>query len=213
MEALLAIGGDGPPRESLAERFPSFGLVCAADSGLDLLKAWGLAPQLIVGDMDSLSDISLLDAYPGAEVHRFPREKDDSDTEIGMRMLRERGAARIVLAGGGGGRLDHLLALRAMFERPLHPAEWHTANESCWFVEEGADLVLRTAAGDLLSVFPFSRGSSGMRSEGLAWPLNGLSWGPGDFGLSNEATQDRVRIAAGKGSLLVVALRSARRPS
>jgi thiamine pyrophosphokinase len=48
-----------------------------------------------------------------------------------------------------------------------------------------------------------------MESEGLAWPLSGLVWGPGGFGLSNEALGGRVRIRAGKGRLLVVRPRGA----
>lgn len=214
-EALLAIGGEAPPREVLADRFPGFRMICAADSGLDLLASWGVAPGLIVGDMDSLSDLSLLDRYPGAEVIRFPAAKDDSDTEIGLRLLHERGADRIVIAGGGGGRLDHLLAIRSLFGRDCHPDEWHTAHESCYRLGEGESLELSTRAGATISVFPVgdcasggaSGGARGMESEGLRWPLAGLVWDACGFGLSNEATGGRVKVKAGRGSLLVVALR------
>lgn len=206
-EALLAIGGEAPPRGVLADRLPGFRLVCAADSGLDLLAAWNVAPGLIVGDMDSLSDLSLLGRYPGAEILRFPTAKDDSDTEIGLRLLRERGADRVVIAGGGGGRLDHLLAIRALFGRACHPDEWHTAHESCFRIGEGDSLSLATRAGATISVFPVGEGASGMESEGLRWPLSGLVWDACGFGLSNEASGSRVTVRAGRGSLLVVALR------
>ena len=218
MDALLVCGGEAPPRERLARRFGSFGLVCAADSGLDTLASWGVAPGLIVGDMDSVSDARLLDAYPGAEVLRASRDKDDTDTELGLAALAERGATRIVLAGGGGGRLDHLLAIRALFERmPFErgtgaaarrrrprPAEWHTAREAIHLVESGAAIELEAARGATVSVFPLAAGASGMRSEGLRWPLAGLSWGPGEFGVSNVASEGRFSVAAGKGDLLVV---------
>lgn len=204
MEALLAIGSEAPPRGRLASRLDGFGLVCAADSGLDLLAAWGVEPDLVVGDMDSLSSLDLLSAYPRAEILRFPRAKDESDTELGLRILHERGAARVVIAGGGGGRIDHLLAIRALFERPLPPAEWHAARESIYLVAEGRRLEFQAAEGETVSVFPLSSGAEGMRSSGLRWPLEGLRWGPGDFGLSNEAAGGGVLVEAGRGSLLVV---------
>jgi thiamine pyrophosphokinase len=212
MDALLAIGGEGPEADLLAPRFSAFGSICAADSGLDLLRAWGLEPDLIVGDMDSLSDLSLLEAYPKAQVLRFPRAKDESDTELALRILRERGASRIVLAGGGEGRLDHLLAIRALFERPFPPSEWHTARESLFHVAEGESLELATRRGEVISVFPLSGGASKMLSRGLAWPLEGLVWDAGGFGLSNESLGETVGIKAGKGDLLVIRNREAKTP-
>lgn len=212
MEALLAIGAEAPLRERLAARLPEFGLVCAADSGLDLLHAWGVEPDLIVGDMDSLARPELLTAYPKAEILRFPRGKDESDTEIGLRILRERGADRIVLAGGGGGRLDHLLAIRAQFERPCRPDEWHTNGEELRFVAEGERYSWEARRGETVSVFPLAAGAGGMVSGGLAWPLAGLSWGPGEFGLSNETLGGPAWVEAGRGALLVIRLLDATTP-
>src|SRR5512138_667998 len=103
MEALLVTGGEAPPFARLASRIPGFGLVCAADSGLDTLVAWGIAPDIIVGDLDSVSDPSLVDRFPSARLAIEPRDKDETDTELGLRALSEAGAGRIVLAGGGGG--------------------------------------------------------------------------------------------------------------
>jgi thiamine pyrophosphokinase len=206
MEALLICGGDAPPRDRLAARFATFSLVCAADSGLDVAKAWGLVPGLIVGDMDSVSDPGLLDDYPDAEREVFLRDKDESDTELALLALSRRGASRIVLAGGGGGRLDHLLAIRALFERALRPAEWHTAREIVHLVAAGSELDFGAEAGATVSVFPLCGGASGMTSSGLEWKLGGLRWGPGDFGLSNRALGGRVLVRAGEGDLLVVRL-------
>jgi thiamine pyrophosphokinase len=206
MEALLVCGGEAPERSRLAHRFASFGLVCAADSGLDTLVAWGLEPDLVVGDMDSLSDPALLERFPRAEILRAARDKDESDTELGLLALASRGADRIVLAGGGGGRLDHLLAIRAIFERQGYPrpSEWHSAREAVFLVREGRSLDYAAAPGSTVSVFPLAPGASGMASEGLKWPLGGLSWAPGDCGLSNVAVAGPFVVKAGKGELLVV---------
>jgi thiamine pyrophosphokinase len=205
MEALLVTGGEAPPCSRLEKRLPGFGLVCAADSGLDTLIAWGRGPDIIVGDMDSISDLGRLSLFPRSRIIRASRDKDLTDTEMGVEALAEAGADRIVLAGGGGGRLDHLLAVRALFERKvLRPAEWHTAHEAVFLIRSGEALGLEAERGALVSVFPLAEGASGMASEGLKWPLAGLSWGPGDCGVSNEAPEGRFEVTAGRGDLLVL---------
>jgi hypothetical protein len=45
-----------------------------------------------------------------------------------------------------------------------------------------------------------------MKSEGLRWPLSGLSWGSGEFGLSNRAVARRIVVVAGQGDLLLALL-------
>ncbi len=215
MESLLVCGGEAPPRSRLEAELGRFGMICAADSGLDTLIAWGVEPDLIVGDMDSVSDPGLLDRFPKARIVKASRDKDQTDTELGLEALAEAGAERIVLAGGGGGRLDHLLAIRAIFERRPprpRPDEWHTAREAAYLLREGearAFAVPPGAAGRaaIVSVFPLASGASGMGSSGLRWPLDGLAWGPGDCGVSNEAAGGGFSVSAGRGELLVVLAR------
>jgi thiamine pyrophosphokinase len=208
VEALLVTGGEAPPLARLEGRRADFGLVCAADSGLDTLVAWDIEPDIIVGDMDSVSSIDLLGRFPGAEVRLSPRDKDETDTELALASLAARGADRIVLAGGGGGRLDHLLAIRSLFERGgtllPRPVEWHTARDALFLVEEGHTLAIEAERGAIVSVFPLAEGAEGMSSEGLKWPLDGLVWGPRGFGVSNVANEGRFRVRSGRGDLLVV---------
>lgn len=198
--ALLVIGGDAPPLRSLQERLSEFSFICAADSGLDTLRAWNLRPDLVVGDMDSISDPSILEQYP--EKMLFPVDKDETDTEIGLHELRKRGYETIVMAGGGGGRLDHLLALRALLERPSGPDEWLCSESRVVRLQEPR--LFHVGAGTRVSVFPLSGGAAGMRSEGLQWPLAGLSWDQSHFGISNMATADEVLIDPGQRPVFVV---------
>jgi len=198
--ALLVIGGDAPPFSSIEGRLAEFSFICAADSGLDALRSWGLRPDLVVGDMDSVSDPAILADYD--DVRRFPRDKDDLDTEIGLRELRDRGFGKIVMAGGGGGRLDHLLALRALLERPSGPDEWICRAERVVRIDEPARF--RVPAGSTVSVFPLAGGASGMHSEGLKWPLDGLSWDAGRFGVSNVAVADDIYIDPGQRPVFVI---------
>lgn len=198
--ALLVTGGDAPSWQAMKHRMGEFSFICAADSGLDVLRSWGIRPDLVVGDMDSIADPSVLAEYP--DVLPFPRDKDDTDTEIGVRQLRSRGLGRVVLAGGGGGRLDHLLAVRALLERPDGPDEWLTRMERVVRLQEPARFSV--APGSTVSVFPLAGGASGMKSSGLKWPLDGLWWDPGHFGVSNVAVADHIAIDPGDRPIFVI---------
>lgn len=207
MDALIITGGDVPDPAFLKTLAERFGLRIAADSGLSAALGAGIEPDWVVGDMDSLSDPGLLDHFPSERVVRHPVAKDLTDTELAIELAAGQGAERIAIAGGGGGRLDHTLAMRALFERELRPFEWHTALESVYLVEEGDTLRLDAWKDRTVSVFPLSGGAAGMSSEGLAWPLSGLRWGPGDFGVSNRCTGGTFSVRAGRGALLVAAER------
>jgi thiamine pyrophosphokinase len=199
---LLLIGGAGPGKDALALIARGMDLIVAADSGLEPALDAGLLPDLVVGDMDSLSDVSLLDRFPPSRVLTFPRDKDETDTEIGMRIMRERGCREITLAGGGSGRIDHLLGIAALFERPAPPTRWLTDYEEMRLVEREAEF--GGWQGCTVSIFPVGNRAARMRSEGLQWPLDGLEFRRGFGGISNRATAARVRISVGVGRLLVI---------
>jgi thiamine pyrophosphokinase len=163
----------------------------------------GVSVDVLLGDMDSLGErLNRLDIDP-ERVISHPAEKDETDTELGLRFLTEKGCSRRVLVGGGGGRLDHLLALVALFERSDYPDVWHTGTESvCAF--EG-DLALDGCKGQRISFFPLGCEQARMVTEGLKWPLDPLEWGRGDIGVSNEITSERMKVSLKSGRLLAVA--------
>jgi len=199
---LLLIGGAGPGKDALALIAQGMDLIVAADSGLESALLAGLSPDLVVGDMDSLSDVSLLDRFPPSHVLTFPRDKDETDTEIGLRIMQERGCGDITLAGGGSGRMDHLLGIAALFERAAPPSRWLTDYEEMRLIEREAEF--SGWQGCTVSIFPVGKRAARMRSEGLQWPLDGLVFRRGFGGISNRATSARVRITVGVGRLLVI---------
>jgi thiamine pyrophosphokinase len=174
----------------------------AADSGLLALEAAGLYPDLIVGDMDSLDDPARLDKYPADRVIRHPRDKDFTDTELAFSLLLERGCDDIRIAGGGGGRTDHLLGIRSLFERNPFPSRWYTADEEIRALQAPGEMSARAAG--FVSVFPLGQGPWRARSRGLKWPLDGLAWNQGFFGLSNRAPAGDFSIRAEAGRFLII---------
>jgi thiamine pyrophosphokinase len=204
-------GGNTPPpafsRELCQKASLEGGIyVVAADSGLIAAEEAGIAPDLIVGDMDSLNDLSRLQRYPAQKVRRFPPDKDLLDTEIALNALWEAGCTTVTLIGGGGGRLDHLLALRALFDRPRCPRRWVGDTEDIQIIENGTKntVNLHLPAGTRISVLPAGLGPWAVDSAGLTWPLSGLQIDIGWTGISNTARCSEVSITALEGRFLVL---------
>jgi thiamine pyrophosphokinase len=210
-EGLLGIiftGGDGPPPQVIRRLLEGKdALLVAADSGLAAVEEAGFRPGWIIGDMDSLDDESRLSGYSPQCVMRYDHDKDFTDTELALSLITEKGAGETWIIGGGGGRIDHLFGIRSLFERETFPCRWVTDSADIRCIEAAAvksDLFLRLEAGAVVSVFPLGIGPWKAKSSGLKWPLDGLSWNRGSFGVSNEAVEGQIFIRAEQGRFMVI---------
>lgn len=200
LTGLLLTGGEGPSRADLDPFLAPVGPIVAADSGYDLALALDLEPELIVGDMDSVRRRPL----PEGRVQRFPRDKTYTDTELGLQALKDRGCDRVVIAGGGGGRLDHLLHIIGLFERETLPLCWLTSGEHVEAIRGTASFA--GWIGQTVSFLSLSGGAVIASSKGLRWRLDGLRWDPGEGGVSNIITESPLRVTMASGALLMIRL-------
>ena len=177
-------------------------LVIAADGGLEWLDNMGLAPDLVVGDFDSLGGPPV-----GDHVVVLPQEKDDTDTMAAVRLAEAQGYRRFAVYGGTGGRFDHTLAnlqlltwlSRRGYENRLYAPDWVAAA-----VTDGA-LVFPAGGAGTVSVFCQGDRAQGVTLEGLKYPLHDAAL-TCEFalGVSNSFTGRPARVAVEKGTLLVV---------
>lgn len=81
-------------------------LIIAADSGLEYCKRDNIAPDMIIGDFDSLGYVP-----ENNNVLVLPVEKDDTDTSFAVKYAMEKGYKQFVIFGATGGRrADHTYA-------------------------------------------------------------------------------------------------------
>ena len=204
LRGIAFIGGAGPSRKALREIAQGADVLVAADSGLTLCENAGLEPDWILGDMDSLDDPARLEKYPADRVLRSPAEKDLTDTELALDFLVTRGCGEIWLAGGGGGRLDHLFALRSLFDRDSPPDRWFPGSEEIRSLKAGRAFGAALPPGSIVSVFPLGDGPWEAESSGLKWPLGGLVWERGSAWISNIADGGPFEIRAVRGHLMII---------
>jgi thiamine pyrophosphokinase len=204
LKGIAITGGEGPKGGALKRLVEQADLIVVADSGLAACEEAGITPDWIVGDMDSLDDPKRLEKYPPDRVIRHRSDKDFSDTELALSLLWEKGCGEVWLAGGGGGRTDHLLAVYSLFERQKAPDRWFTSGEEIRRLKQGQTLRADAPTGSGVSVFPLGRGPWRAESAGLKWPVNGVAWEDGGFSLSNVVGEEPFEISSINGDFLVI---------
>lgn len=204
--AVVLLGG--VPVEPDGTRWPDGALVVAADSGVEQAVRLGLRVDVAVGDFDSVDPAALAAAEAdGAEVERHPTAKDLTDAALALDAAVARGARRLLVVGGEGGRLDHLLANVSLLASDTYADVEITALGA-----RGARLhVVRSRrriegeAGELVSLLPVHGPAHGVRTSGLRYPLHGETLAAGSSrGVSNELLGEAGEVALDDGVLLVV---------
>jgi thiamine pyrophosphokinase len=217
MRVLIVAGGQPDPGsapQGLASRGdrgsrPDWDLVIGADGGAAQALAWGLVPDIVVGDMDSLPATakSILEAH-GCRFLVHPRAKDETDLELALAHATGQGAQEIVILGAVGGRLDHTLANILLLAAP----PWQRVSirivdgaQEAMVVRAGESLALRGEPGDMVSLLPLCGDVQGITTAGLAWPLRDDRLRLGyTRGISNEMTASGASVHVTEGLLLVV---------
>ena len=124
MKVLIVLGGDAPGVELLKACADEADFSIAADRGLEAFDAAGLEPDMLVGDMDSVSQNVLARYESRLSEDRLNCIKNDTDCEYALNLAISRGATEIVLLGALGGRLDHALANLMMVVRAARCGVW-----------------------------------------------------------------------------------------
>jgi len=185
-------------------------LVVAADGGTLALERWGVVPQAIVGDLDSLG-LERARAYEarGVVVLPYSPEKDESDLELAIAYVVRAKADDIVLLGIlGGARFDHevantlLIAADAYHGRRLRAVRGDVMVRA---VHGGETLDLAGGPGDLVTLLPVRGDAEGVRTHRLKYPLAGetLHFGAAR-GLSNVVVSAGATVRCDRGVLLAI---------
>lgn len=190
------VGGAPVSGQQLQDSLAIAPHLVAADGGADRALKLGHEPDLVIGDLDSISRQAR--QRMGSRVHHIT-EQASTDFDKALRSI----SAPFVLAVGfTGARLDHgLAALNTLLRHP---------DRRCLLLS-GSDVVLaapprislRLPNRTRLSLFPMAPVTG--RSRGLRWPIDGLDMTPwGQIGTSNITTGDLVELEFDQPGMLII---------
>lgn len=182
---LIVVGGCAP--DSFDANMKYDRVICA-DSGYDTAKRFNLKVDIVVGDFDStlFTDELLSFGYDAAN-----RDKDESDTELALKLLNKGDTYDLI--GGGEGRCDHFIAILSLLYRYPAPKVWYTNCETLYFVN--GKFEIETRIGTVISIIPVEYDKKVfVNSDGLFWSLEDFEISASKISLSNRADKDKVKL-------------------
>ncbi|HBN95603.1 MAG TPA: thiamine diphosphokinase [Firmicutes bacterium] len=182
-------------------------VVICADGGARLARAWGITPQIILGDQDSLDEAT--EEYWQSKTIPFQRVsavKDQTDMDLAVDYALGQGATSITLVGGWGSRIDHALGnVELLYRLALGGVQnWLLTKEhrlSAFCKEFRAKVNL----GSVVSLIPLSPEVLRVSTTGLLYPLHGVTLHKGStLTISNVDADADISVRIADGVLLAI---------
>lgn len=207
MKALIVTGGEAPSRDLLDQVIgQGVDLIIAADFGAQVLLKEGIAFDLALGDFDSLDPKLLEGLKKDREVITYQVRKDFTDTEAALNEAVARGADEVIILGGTGTRIDHMLGNVGLLLQGLKGGvRVHLMDDHNRLFLTDGPCTVEPMEGWQLSFFPLGGEVANFSVKGVEYPLTAhqLTFGP-TLTISNEFTDQAARISFSSGYVLVV---------
>ncbi|RIE04905.1 thiamine diphosphokinase [Cohnella faecalis] len=192
--------------------FPHIGdsdFLIGADRGASFLVEHGYAPDLALGDFDSV------DANQMTRIRQSAKEllifdaidKDWTDTELALNEALSRGYRQIAIIGGLGTRFDHSLANVHLLRQAV------SVGCDASLIDEHNEIFLCTSECRLpqderfpyVSLLPLTSEVTGIELQGFQYPLHNATLRIGwTLGISNVIAENTGVVKIDSGELFVI---------
>ena len=199
-KALIIANGQSPSNKIVRKLASSANLIVCADGGANHARRMKIVPDVILGDLDSISYATRL------EFKRISlmliEDQENTDLEKAIRYCIERKCQSIDIVGALGKRIDHTTGALGVLKK--------FGQTSITLVDDVGKLTLvrkrtrlKTIIGQIVSLIPLEK-CVGIRTKNLKYALNNetLQLGVRE-GISNVAIAANVTISVRRGTLLV----------
>ncbi|RCW62015.1 MULTISPECIES: thiamine diphosphokinase [Halanaerobium] len=210
--ALLVLNGELNFKKSDLKRLISkkeIDCIIAVDGGANKLRGLKLIPDLIIGDLDSLTEQNkVYFNQHNVNIIKYPVEKDQTDGEIAVDYCQKNGFEELYLTAALGGRIDQQLAnlnlLEYIYELNLR-AEMISLNLEIALIGQNEKKEFLSKKGYRLSLLPQSKTVCGLTIKGCKYSLENQDiFRSQSRGISNLIEDERALIELKSGLLIYV---------
>ncbi len=201
MKTLILCDGEPPAPQLFAECREWADFFIAADGGGNIAHSFDSLPDIVIGDLDSFEQ-------PESHSYEivFDPDQETNDLEKALNRALKEESDDVVVLGATGKRLDQTLKNLSVLK------QFNEKFENLLYKDNFGDTFLlpnsfskEIKAGTPVSLFPLSGKVTGIKTEGLKYPLDNekLMNGVRD-GSSNEVVSSPVKISYETGDLLML---------
>ena len=198
--------------QGIMDRHLESSRVIAVDKGIETCNKIGIVPDVIVGDFDSASKVTVgVYRKMAKKMHSIQfvdldTHKDFTDTHVAIMHAIDEGATDIYISGATGTRLDHTMAniglLKECADKGVNA-----------YIEDDHNVItmINTSAGisrisgyDYISFIPYGGSVSGVTLKGFEYRVEDYTFEIGDSrGVSYRITSENARIEFDEGYMIV----------
>jgi len=204
MKAVVISGGERISREKALFSVSDCDVLICADRGCDHALYFGLIPDYVVGDMDSV-DPDSLEVLNNSIIISSSPEKDYTDTHLAVSKAIELGCDSIDILCATGLRSDHFMAnIRLLLFIDKCGAMGRIIDDENMIYLCTGRTVFKDKKGMTVSLVSIDCDTKGITLKGFKYPLSGydagLDW---TTGISNVVVEDNASLEINSGKLLV----------
>jgi len=206
--ALIICNGEPPPRVLARRLAREADIIVAADGGANIARAYGLRPDVIIGDLDSITR-STLGFFSSSLIIHLTRQ-DNTDLEKALDFLLIRKIRRAVIIGATGNRLDFTLGNLSVIWNYTSQIDLSFVGDGVTAMPVGRRKKVEGHVGSTVSLIPFGN-CRGITLRGLQFPLENATMNIGAIGISNVIVKSPFTVEVRRGNMLMLLMDKARR--
>lgn len=207
MKGLIISSGEIKDYKLLKQIVEEHDYIVCADGGVNHILQINILPHIVLGDLDSIGkeELNILKKEK-VGIEKFSPIKDETDTELCINYLLEKGFKDITLIGVTGTRLDHTIANLYLLKKIyLCGVKACIVDENNRIYYEIDELRLKRREGFYVSVIPLNKEGVIVSLNGFLYPLTRETL---EFtttrGISNKIVKDFGKIKIHKGEVLII---------
>ena len=197
MIGILLLNGQPPKQVEL----PDGSFVVCCDGAYNWAKEQKISIDLLVGDFDSLGYVP-----DDCKTIKYPVEKNETDGEIALKLLKDKGCGKVFVYGAFGKRTDHFLGNLALLGmgKDIGIDVVLMGDEEKISLGFGYVKFVPQKKGTI-SLVPYGESAHIINSKGLEYPLDNLVLKRNDTrGISNLSFADEVEFFVEQGQVLIL---------
>jgi len=205
LKKCIVLANGKPPKKNVVTFFKKRGfdnLICA-DGGANSAMNMNLIPDIILGDLDSISTKALHKYKSISKIIEIKRQTD-TDVEKCLKYAIKNKFDEVLLTGATGNRLDHTFCNLGIVLKFFSQINISLVAEDSFLKPIKGNVKLRSFAGEIISLYGFDK-KTRITSSGLRYPLKNISLPFGEKeSTSNVATKNIVELKIKNGTAFVI---------
>jgi thiamine pyrophosphokinase len=205
LKKCIILANGKSPKKNIISLFKKRGfdaLICA-DGGANSAMKMNLIPDVIIGDLDSISTKALHEFRSVSKVVEIKRQ-NDTDVEKCLKNAINEGFDEVLLMGVTGNRLDHTFCNLGIVLKFFSQISISLIAENSFLRPIKGKVKLKSFVGETISLYGIDKKTK-IISSGLKYPLKNI---PLPFGVkestSNVATKNIVDLKISNGIVFVI---------